>query len=173
MTFALVDVILILILFSFIAAGFVFGLIRSIGSLVGLVVGTWAAGHYFMPVTDWLTPIFMGNALTAKFVAFFAIFTIINRLVVLIFHFIDKGFSIMAIIPFMKSINRLGGVILGAIEGVLTVGVALYVISKFVPDSGFVAKTLNDSQIAHYLVMLSKLLTTLLPDAFDKIKNVL
>ena len=115
----------------------------------------------------------MGNALAAKFVAFFAIFTIINRLVVLIFHLLDKAFSLLSIIPFMKSINRLGGVILGAVEGVLTVGIALYVISKFVPNSSFVVKTLNDSQIAHYLVMLSKLLTTLLPDAFDKIKSVL
>lgn len=172
MIFTLVDVILILIIFAFIAAGFFLGLIRSVGSLVGLAFGTWAAGHYFVPVADWLTPILRGNAATAKIVAFIIIFIIINRLVVLIFHFIDKAFHLLSIIPFMKSINRLGGLILGAMEGILTIGLLIYIVAKFAPDSGFVMNNLNDSQVAHYLVAISKFVTILLPEAFDKITSI-
>lgn len=172
MTFTLVDVILILILFSFMAAGFVFGLIRSIGSLVGLAIGTWAAGHYFMPLAEWLTPILRGNSSWANIAAFFIVFIIINRLTVLIFHLIDKGFSLLAIVPFMKTINRLGGLCLGIIEGVLITGVAIYIIAKFAPDSSFVVDILNESQLAHGLVAVTQFLTWLLPEAFDKIKSV-
>lgn len=172
MIFTLVDVILILILFSFMTAGFVFGLIRSIGSLVGLTIGIWAAGHYFMPLAEWLTPILRGNSSLANIAAFFIVFFIINRLTVLIFNLLDKGFSLLTIIPFLKTINRFGGLCLGTIEGILITGVAIYVIAKFAPDSGFVANTLNESQFAHWLVAITQFLTVLLPEAFDKIKSV-
>jgi membrane protein required for colicin V production len=172
MIFTLVDVILILIFFSFIAWGFFMGLIRSIGAIVGLAAGTWAAGHFFQPIASWLTPVIMGHAITAKIIAFMAVYIVVNRLVVVIFHFIDKGFGLLSIIPFMKSLNRIGGVILGAAEGLLTLGIILYVIAKFAPNSGFVTNSLNSSQIAHYLVMASKFLTALLPDAFNQIKSV-
>ena len=170
MTFTLVDVILLLIFFCFVIGGFIMGLIRSIGSLVGLVLGTWLAGRFFQPVADWLTPILMGHDIAAKIIAFLLIFFIINRLVVFAFHLLDRAFRLISIIPFLKSINRLGGVILGAIEGLLTIGIIIYVIAKFAPDSGFVTNTLNGSQVAHWLVASAVWLTNLLPEAFDKIK---
>jgi uncharacterized membrane protein required for colicin V production len=92
--------------------------------------------------------------------------------VVFAFHLLDRAFRLISIIPFLKSINRLGGVILGAIEGLLTIGIIIYVIAKFAPDSGFVTNTLNGSQVAHWLVASAVWLTNLLPEAFDKIKSV-
>jgi uncharacterized membrane protein required for colicin V production len=172
MVFTLVDVVLILILFSFIATGFFLGLIRSIGALVGLVAGTWVAGHYFYLFSEWLNPIFWGRETTARIVSFFIIFIIVNRLTVILFHFIDKAFSLLAFIPFMKTINRFGGVILGTAEGILTVGIAIYVIAKLMPESVLVTQSLDNSQIAHYLVAISEFLTALLPGAFAKIKSV-
>jgi membrane protein required for colicin V production len=114
MTFTLVDIILILIVFLFVAAGFGLGLVRSIGALVGLALGAWIAGRYFMPVAEWLTPILMGRETAAKIVAFILIFFIVNRLVLLIFHFIGKGLGVLSFIPFAKTINRVGGVLLGS-----------------------------------------------------------
>jgi len=172
MTFTFVDVILILIFFCFMVWGFVMGLIRSIGSLVGLAAGTWLAGRFFMPVADWLTPILMGHDVAAKITAFLLIFFIVNRLVVFLFHLLDKAFRLISIIPFLKSINRLGGVILGAAEGLLTIGIVIYVIAKFAPDSSFVTNTLNGSQVAHWLVASAVWLTNLLPEAFNRIKSV-
>lgn len=172
MTFTFIDVILIVILFGFIFGGFVLGLIRSIGALVGLALGTWTAGHYFMFLAGWLTPLLWGNSSLAKIIGFIVIFIIVNRLVVLIFHLINKAFDLLSIIPFLKSLNRLGGVILGAVEGLLTLGVIIYIIAKFAPDSGFVTGSLNNSQIAHYLVFGAKWIIGLLPSAFDKISSV-
>lgn len=171
MLFTLTDVILIAILVCFIAAGFIYGLIKSVGSLVGLAAGIWIASRYFMPLADWLTPILRGNGPLAKILAFIIVYIIINRLIVLIFHLLDKAFSLLSFIPFAKSLNRFGGVVLGIIEGVLTIGIIIYIIAKFAPDTGIVA-ALDGSQIAHYLVLASKFLTTLLPQAFEQIKSV-
>jgi uncharacterized membrane protein required for colicin V production len=172
MIFTLVDVVLILILFIFITTGVVLGLIRTIGALVGLLLGTWMAGHYFVPLADWLTPILRGNVIAGKIVAFLLIFVIINRLTILLFHLLDKAFSLLSFIPFAKSLNRFGGLILGAVEGILTLGILIFVVAKFAPNSGFVIDSLNNSQIAHLLVTASTWLTALLPEAFDKIKSV-
>lgn len=172
MAFTLVDVILIIVLFGFIAGGFALGLIRAVGAIVGLVLGTWVAGHYFQPVAAWLTPILMGHDIAASIIAFLLIFIVVNRLVVLVFHLLDRVFHLIAIIPFLKSLNRLGGMILGAAEGLLTIGIVLYIIAKFAPDSGFVLNDLNNSQVAHWLVASAQWLTTLLPTAFNQIKTI-
>lgn len=172
MIFTLADVILVVIFFAFVFGGFALGLIRSVGALVGLALGVWVAGHYFMGPADWLAPIIGGNGSLAKIISFVVIFLIINQCVTLIFHLLDKAFNLLYIIPFVSSLNRLGGVILGAIEGVLTLGVIIYIIAKFAPESGFVTGTLDKSQIAHYLVFGSQWLINILPEAFAKIKSV-
>lgn len=172
MTFTLVDVILILIVFAFVAAGFGLGLVRSIGALIGLAVGAWVAGRYFMSVAEWLTPILMGRESIAKVLAFILVFFIINRLVVLIFHFLSKGFDVLSFLPFAKTINRIGGVLLGLIEGVLTVGLLSYAISKIVPDASFVTNNLDSSQTAHFLVSWSDKIILLLPEALRKIISI-
>jgi len=172
MIFTLVDVILLLIVFAFVLLGFVFGLIKTIGSLVGLVAGTWLAGHYFQPLAEWLAPIIGGNEAIGRVVAFLIIFTIINRLVVFIFHLLDRAFGLLSFIPFAKLINRLGGLLLGLAEGVLTLGVMIYVLSKFLSESDFIKNTIGDSQVAHYLVFVAKWLIWLLPEALAKIDSI-
>ncbi|MFA6593840.1 MAG: CvpA family protein [Candidatus Buchananbacteria bacterium] len=172
MTFTLVDVILIIIVLIFVMWGFVMGLIRSIGALVGIVLGTWLAGHYFMPVADWLTPVLMGHAVAAKIIAFLLVFIIVNRLTVLLFYLIDRGFKLISIIPFLGSLNRLGGMLLGLVEGVLTSGIMIFVLAKIAPDISLVKDSLANSQVAYWLVLSATWLTKLLPEAFNKIQSI-
>jgi len=172
MTFTLVDVVLIIIFFGFVFGGYVLGLIRAVGAIVGLGLGTWVAGHYFMPAAERLAPFLGGNSSLANIIAFLLIFIIVNRLVVLAFHLLDHAFHLISIIPFLKSLNRIGGVILGAAEGLLTLGLVIYIIAKFAPDSGFVTGSLDNSAIAHWLVASAQLLLKLLPAAFSNIQSV-
>lgn len=163
MFFTLTDVILIVILAIFVIGGFVLGLIQAIGALVGLVFGAWVAANSYLPVADWLTPIILGHSGTAKVIAFTVIFILVNRLVGLLFWLINKAFNLISIIPFLKSINRLGGVILGLIEGVLVLGLIIFVIAKFAPDISWLADNLNQSKVAHWLVLATQFLTNLIP----------
>ncbi|MFA6227957.1 MAG: CvpA family protein [Patescibacteria group bacterium] len=172
MIFTLADVILIIIILIFVMWGFVMGLIRTIGALVGMIFGTWVAGRYFMPVADWLTPVLMGHAIAAKIIAFLFVFAAVNRLTVLLFYLIDRGFKLISIIPFLGSLNRLGGALLGLVEGVLTSGIIIFVLAKIAPDISLIKDSLANSQVAYWLVLSATWLTKLLPEAFNRIQSI-
>lgn len=163
MYLTILDLVLILILFLFIAFGFAMGLVQAIGALVGIVVGTWVAGQYYEALGAWLEPILLGQALTARIIAFIVIFTLANRLVGILFWFINKVFNIISIIPFAKSLNRLLGAILGLVEGVLALGIILYFISSL-PIVDWFGDILIGSKVAQLLIDLSAILVPLLPD---------
>lgn len=172
MTFTLVDVVLIAIIVVFAVVGFMLGLIQGIGALIGLAAGTWVAGQYFLPVGNYLTPLFLGHAVLAKIISFLLIFILINRLVGFVFWLIEKAFHIISIIPFLKSINKLGGVILGLIEGILFLGIIIFVIAKIAPDLALVKDHLNTSQVAHWVVLAATYINNLLPETVKQIKSI-
>ncbi|MFA5020611.1 MAG: CvpA family protein [Patescibacteria group bacterium] len=172
MSFTLVDIILIIIFFGFVFSGFAMGMIRSIGAIAGLAAGTWVAGHYFVAPADWLTPIIGGNGSLAKIISFFVIFLLVDRLTVFIFKIINRGFRLLSILPFLKTLNRLGGVILGAVEGILALGLVIYIIAKFFPAAGLVTDHFDNSQAAHFFVSMAQWLIALLPGAFGNIKSI-
>lgn len=163
MLFTLVDVILIVVVAGFVMLGFFMGLISAIGALVGIILGTWAASNYFSPVADFISPYILGHEGIAKTIAFMAIFFISNRLIAIIFWFISKAFGLVSIIPFLKSINRLGGAILGLFEGIVVTGTALFIMAKFITNIPWVPQLLNSSKIAHLLVLATQFLTNFIP----------
>jgi membrane protein required for colicin V production len=163
MLFTLTDVILIVIVLAFVMLGFFMGLISAIGALVGVVAGAWISSIYFLDLANWLSPYLLGMDGTAKVVAFILIFTLVNRVVALLFWIIGKVFKLISIIPFLKSIDRLGGAILGFVEGSLVVGTVVFVISKFSPNIPWLLDNLNSSRIAHILVWVTQFLSNFIP----------
>lgn len=166
------DIVLLVILAGFILSGFFAGIIHMIGSLVGLLVGAWAAGHYYGVLAGWIAPLVGGNANLASIIAFFVVFVVVNRLFGLVVFIVDKIFKIIAIIPFLKTFNRLLGAGLGLIEGTLVLGLAVYFASRFSFAAAFEA-ALRGSEIAKALYNIGLILAPLLPEAVRAIKSVL
>lgn len=166
----LLDVILLLVLFGFVFFGFWTGLIHALGGLVGVVAGAVVASRVFEPLAQKWDFFFGGNTNLARIVIFLIIFVVVNRLAGLGFWIIEKAFKIISFIPFLKTINRLGGAIFGAIEGVLVIGVTLYVAAKFPLGDNFV-KALQSSDVAKKLIETSGVLTPLLPEILKKIRS--
>ena len=156
MFFTLTDVILIIIIVVFVLSGFVLGLVGAVGLLISIVVGLWVAFEYYQPIAEWLTPIILGHGTTANIIAFSFVFLVINRIVAILFWVVKKVFKVITIIPFLKSIDRLAGVILGLVEGILITGLVIYIIAKFSPDIPWLTAGLNNSQVAHWLVWLTQ-----------------
>jgi membrane protein required for colicin V production len=169
---ATADFILILILFFFSFAGFWFGLIHSLGALIGTVAGIVVAGHYFEWLTEIIEPIFGNNINLAKIISFLVIFIIVNRLVGLVFWLINKIFNVISIIPFLKSINRLLGALLGLAEGIIVLGILLIMVGKF-PFADFIIPALEESQMAEWLIHVGNLLMPLLPELVAQAKTYL
>ncbi len=168
----ILDFILLVILFFFTFSGFWFGLIHTLGALVGTIAGVLVAGNYFEQGAGYLAPLMMGNDNLAKIIAFLLICLIVNRLVGVVFWVIDRIFKVLAVIPFLKTINRLAGAILGFLEGGLILGVVLTLIGKF-PFAGFIIPAVETSDVAKWLISIGKVLVPLLPELVRQARTYL
>lgn len=166
------DLVLLLILGGFVAYGLWFGLIHTLGVLFGTIAGAFLAARWYEPVSSWLGFLFGGNSNVAKVVCFLFLFVIINRLVGFLFWLVDKIFSVLTIIPFLKTINRLLGAAFGFLEGVLVLGLTLYVAERY-PLGDWFATSLAESRVAHYLVAMGKVLRPLLPEILKQLKSLI
>lgn len=166
------DIILLIILGGFTLFGLWFGFLHAIGSLIGTVVGAFVASHYYEPISNWTLSVTGGNPNIVKFIVFIIIFIIANRLVGFVFWLIEKIFSILKIIPFLSTINRLLGGLLGLFEGVLVIGLTLFFISKF-PFSEWLTGSMLKSGLAAYLIKISSVLWPLLPAALKQIQSIM
>lgn len=176
MHFSWFDLLLILTVFGYVWGGFWTGLIQSVGGVVGLFIGSMLASRYYEHYANAVAPIFNGNQVLGKVVAFVLIFLIVSRLVGVIFWFVNKIFNFVAIVPGLKFVNRLGGGIFGFIEGALFVGITLQFLVRL-PISTAFATTLADSKVATYFLNLTAWLVPLFPailkQAQDATKAVL
>lgn len=176
MHFSWFDILLLVSAFGFVWGGFWTGLIQSIGGVVGLFVGQFVASRYYEQFAHSVTPVFGGNEIAGKVFAFILIFLFVTRLVGLIFWFVNKVFHVMAVIPGMKFVNRLGGAVFGFLEASLFIGISLQFLARL-PISGGLATTIHNSAIAGYFLNVSAWLVPLFPkvikQAEDATKNVL
>jgi uncharacterized membrane protein required for colicin V production len=166
------DLILVIILGAFVLYGFWFGLIHALGALVGVIAGAFLAGRLFDPLAQAFLWLFGGNLNLARIVVFFIIFTIVNRLVGFGFHLIERAFKVLTILPFLSSINRLGGAILGFLEGSFVLGGALLLATKFPLGAAFTA-ALATSKVAPYLLGVANAIVPLLPELVRKLESAL
>jgi membrane protein required for colicin V production len=164
------DLALIIIIIVFGLAGLWFGLVQSIGSLVGTVLGVYLAFRFYAPVAGWIMGITGWQGNITKLVVFIVAFILINRLVGLIFWLINKVLGIFTKLPFINSANRLLGLVFGIIEGALVLGIALFYISRFPLGDKFMA-ALNASTIAPFLDSLISVLKPFIPEAIKVIKS--
>ena len=101
----------------------------------------------------------------ARIVTFLLLFFLISRGIGLLFWVADRLFGFLRWIPFAKSLNRLGGGILGFAEGVIVVGAVLFFIVTYLPTSS-VRGWLDASEVSKYLLTAMSGLQGLLPAAW-------
>ncbi|MCC7357209.1 CvpA family protein [Candidatus Uhrbacteria bacterium] len=144
----LVDIILLLILLGFIGAGAKDGFVHTLGRLVGAVIGFVVAKLYYVKFGV-LLALFMPTA-WANFCSFALLFILITRLSGFLLKLIDGAISILKVLPFLKSIDKILGGILGMVEGVLIMGGIFFVLNviKILPS---VAQWITGSKVAFYI----------------------
>lgn len=164
------DIILLIIIGGFALAGLWFGLIHTIGSLLGTVVGVYAASRFYEPMAAWLLKITGWQENTTKVIMFIIAFILINRAVGFIFYIVDKFLSLVTHLPFINSLNRLLGFLLGLVEGVFTIGLIVYFIERF-PLSESIMNLIAKSAVAPYTSKIAGIFIPLLPDALKMLKS--
>lgn len=155
------DLILILIIFSFVLFGLWFGLIHAIGGLLGTVVGAVVAAKYYK---RW------GTTNLAQVISFVVLFTLGSRLTGFAFYGLEKALKVANLLPGIKTINRLAGGILGLAEGCVVIGVALVFATKF-PFPALIT-AVGRSEIAQFLLGVGTTVLPLFPQALKQIQDV-
>ena len=155
-----VDVVIIIYLALSIISGFVQGLIRSLLSIIGLIVGILLASHFYKQLGDILT--FISNRNVADIVAFIVILLAVMVIAALI------GLVLRSIIKaiMLGWIDKLGGAVLGLILGALSVSAILAIVVKYTNTS-----LITDSKLAAFFLDKFPLVLGLLPGEFDTIRN--
>ncbi len=156
------DIVIIVVVALFALSGLRSGLIKTLGSLLGTVLGVYVAGRYYTPLTDLLIGFTGWSPNFIRIVVFLLLFIISNRLIGLIFWFIDKAVGIVTRLPFLSTIDKILGGIVGVIEGILVVGIAIFFITRYPPSSGFMTK-LGESRMAPKAMQAASFLWPLLP----------
>ena len=155
------DLILLLIVFGFVWFNFWYGLIKSLGGIIGVILGAILASRWYEPLSQKTMFAFGGNESLAKTVVFVLLLLILWRLIAFLFVVLDKFLHILYFIPFLQTFNRLGGAILGIVEGGLLVGLVLLFVDKWnvLP---FIANVVN-SDVGQFLIKIGRFLAPLLP----------
>lgn len=167
------DAVILITMAGFVFYGLFFGLIKTIGNLAGVAVGVFIASRYYIPAFEWAQDLFFGRDNLGRVVSFLVIFTVVNRLVGLVFALIDRSFGLISIIPFLKTINRLGGAVLGFVLGGFVLGLILYITSRYAIIDHFVGNMITGSKFAPFLVKFAGVLTPLMPEVLKKIKSII
>ncbi len=164
-----VDLILLGIIGIFALFGLWFGLVSTLGSIIGSLAGVYLASRFYMLPAEWLMKFTGWSGNFPKFVAFVIGFLIINRLVGIAFYLLDKALFIITSLPIIHGLNKLLGFIFGVAEGVIVIGISLYFIQKF-PFWPPLIQQLAVSKIGPLCVNLASLLWPLLPEALKMVK---
>ena len=166
------DIFLLVFLTFFVCWGFFLGFIRLLGGFIGLIVGTWLAGMYYNLVAVWfITYVGMSENL-ARVIGFISLFLVISKVVSLAFNLLDKFFKFLSIIPFTKTLNRLAGAMLGALEALLILALIIFLLSRY-SLSPQIDETLKQSFFAPLVVKFIFPLWPLLPEIIKKIKALI
>jgi uncharacterized membrane protein required for colicin V production len=152
---------LLVLLAGFVLFGLWFGFVHTLGALAGTIIGAFAAGKLYEPLATWLSGTFGWDHNLMRVIAFLVLFVLINRLVGLLFYVVERVFRFISIIPFLSTIDHLLGLILGFLEGVLVLGLTLFVAQKF--PIGPLAQMITDASVAKWMMKTASILLPLLP----------
>lgn len=151
----IVNIALAIVLLIAALSGFRKGFIYTIGSLVGLVVATFLSTRWYVGLGNTL-----GGSKAAEIVAFLVLFAVISGVISWGFGVLTSVFNTVAIVPGMKLLNRLGGLVLGVFESAVFIGMIILIVRN-VTGNAF----LEDPYLAELCVTAAKMFVPLLPDA--------
>ena len=166
------DIALLVIIVAFGLYGLWRGIVYVVISMVGLVASIYLATRYYSIGADWLINVTGWQPNISKVIIFVISFIVINRLVVLIFWFINKTLTAITNLPIIRGLDRLVGFVFGLVEGAITLGVIFYFISRFPVGTTFMG-WVTSSVIVPKTVSLVGVFMPLIPDALKTVRSTI
>lgn len=153
MTGTYVDILLIVMSFGLLASGWHYGLIRTLGSLIGLVASIVVAiyGATWIEATFGFS--FLAHPLSGV-VLFLTLALIVSQLAKWIVNLLDLVRRVLSIIPFVGLLNALGGALVGVVQAAFVVIALSFITVKFLPDSPLRSAALESQGVSRAVDVL-------------------
>ncbi len=151
------------------AYGAFFGFVHTIGNLVGSILAILVATRFINPIHDILGFIF-GAGVFGKIILFIIIFIIITKLVGLVFYLVEKVWGVFKWLPMAGSPDRLLGLVIGFIEGVIVVAVILFFALVYLPE-GDIRVAMETSIVSKYLLGVADAFKFMYPTAWSEVQE--
>lgn len=155
------DVIIIILLVIAAVSGLKTGLIKSVFSLIGLIVGVVLAGRFYTALAGNLT--FISDENIARIAAFIIIFLVVMIIATILGIVVTRLVSAIL----LGWLNRLLGAVFSLILGAIFIAAILAVWVKFAGPGGPIV----DSVMAPFLLDKFPVILALLPSEFGTIKQ--
>ena len=153
------DVVLVVFLILTALVGFSRGLLRTLVPLVGLIIGVVVAGRYYDALAD-----VVSSDSKAAYVAAFGIIVIAFLIAaVILSEIMHKALSLVL----LGWVDHLAGLLSGVVIGVIISGAALALLIKHSVG----VSTIQDSDVASFMVEKFPAALSLLPGDFDHVKD--
>jgi membrane protein required for colicin V production len=162
------DIVLLVLFFGFVFVGFWLGLIHTLGAIIGMVVGLVVASNFYGQISPFLQFLFVKPSI-ANFVSFVVVFLVVSRLIGFVFYRIEKAFKIITFLPLVGAANRLGGALLGFVEGAFVLGIVLMIATSFALPDSFL-NMIDNSAFAQLLIKIAKILTPLVAESLRTVQ---
>jgi membrane protein required for colicin V production len=156
------DIVLLLLILIPAFTGLKTGLVKTLVSLAGVIIGIILAGRFQSALGDKLT--FIPSTGAADIVAF-AIILIAVMVISLIVGSLAS--AAISAIPMMGLVNHLGGAVIGVVMGAFFCGAVLAAVVKFFGNTSVV----TSSAIAGFLLNNFPLVLSLLPAQFNSVRD--
>lgn len=161
----MLDYILLAVILILGLLGFKKGFLESLGSIIGIVIATLIASRFYPNVAGWF-----GDSNFSNIIAFMLIFSLTVKLVSLLFWVLGKIFQLITVLPFISHFDKLLGLILGLVEGILILAVVLNFFLKF-PVNEWMVSQMSGSLVAKVLLKIGFIFVPLFPEAVKKLKS--
>jgi membrane protein required for colicin V production len=109
------DIIILAVLIFFALKGLVRGLVNEAASLTGLILGGWLAYHYYPALSIPLRTALHVPVHVSSFIAFMLLLLVTG----IVAHITGNVITAALKLVMLGSLNRLGGILVGAAEGAL------------------------------------------------------
>ena len=151
------DIVLGILLILGAIQGFRKGFISEVAGLAALILGVWGAIHFSYLTSGYIKETFDYHPEHIGLISFLVTFVLIVILVHIIGKVVENILSVVA----LGFLNKLAGILFGAIKAALILSVLLLILDEFDPNSTVISeKTKEESQIYE---PVKSLVPTILP----------
>jgi len=137
------DFILLIPLAYFAYKGFSKGFIITLAMLAGILVGLYAAIHFSEYAVGFLTDHLNTSSGNIRMISYLVTFITVLILVYLLGHFLTGVVKTTG----LGLVNRIGGVILGVVKGLLIISAFLVLFGKIDPKSSLIQRETKEESI--------------------------